>query len=79
MEAPRMIFTGVGRPWLVNNRRQLPEQIEYTRKDLVDRLKGYATHIPGCNVYKGQSSYEGTICHPAPCTCGLTEVLKELE
>lgn len=43
------------------------------RADLVEKLKGYAVHGPECNADWLDATKR------APCTCGLTEVLKEME
>lgn len=42
---------------------------EYIRADLVEKLKGYAVHDPHCDYEPGECG----------CTCGLTEVLKEMD
>lgn len=44
---------------------------KYIRADLVAKLKGYAVHKYDC---RADEAPEGV----NPCTCGLTEVLKEM-
>ena len=40
--------------------------------DLIERLRGYAVHLPYC-----QSLVKGL--HENPCTCGLSALIKENE
>ena len=40
--------------------------------DLIERLNGYAVHLPYC-----QSRIKGL--HENPCTCGLSALIKEIE
>ena len=44
---------------------------QYIRSDLVDKLKGYAVHKYDCRADEAPEGMN-------PCTCGLTEVFKEM-
>lgn len=71
MEAPKAIFAD----WtedcsgtMSRKKRRDEDDTKYIRSDLVDKLKRYSEHGESCAAYLNQD-----------CTCGLTEVLKEME
>lgn len=49
--------------------------VEYIRADLVDKLKVYSVHKSYCDYW----AWDPRTWKPEYCTCGLTEVLKEME
>lgn len=54
-------------------RTQTKEAEEYDEAaDLIERLRGYAVHLPYC-----QSLVKGL--HENPCTCGLSALIREIE
>lgn len=74
MEAPKRIWTKDEElPAMCRTADFYAEsQVKYIRADLVDKLKGYAVHKYDC---RADEAPEGV----NPCTCGLTEVLREME
>ena len=73
MEAPKMIwYSRDCIPMVVElDSKKIEDDVMYIRADLVEKLKGYAGHHGHC-VFWDREEDEG------PCTCGLTEVLKEV-
>ena len=47
---------------------------KYIRSDIVELLKGYCNHDLSCPVFSWTRWKE-----EKPCTCGLTDLLKELQ
>lgn len=52
-----------------------PQACHYIRADIVEKLKGYVVHGLECRYW----SWDPRTWKPEDCTCGLTEVLKELD
>lgn len=81
MEAPKKVWTkDEPSPAFCRTMDFYPEsQVKYIRSDLVAKLEGYAWHIPGCQ-YTLSNGYnmDGSLKY-GDCTCGLTELLKEME
>lgn len=81
MEAPSKIW--------IYMRRFLPyalwdqfsdNDIPYIRADLVEKLKGYdIKHKPDCNIVQYSLVATEYGLDKPDCTCGLTELLKEME
>lgn len=73
MSAPKVIWTEhwpEDRKAVVAYRRDREmDDTKYIRADLVDQLRRYAVHENYCKAGRGKG----------PCTCGLTELLGEME
>ena len=75
MEAPKRIFANKSYNWFLDTgslRRKLG-RVQYIRADLVEKLIGYARHDPMCNSV-GKWAGSGI----PPCTCGLTDLIREV-
>lgn len=71
MEAPKKIWTNdVPWPEFIGYREDSGYNVKYIRADLVEKLEDYVSHSRDCRKLRSFKD---------PCTCGLTELLGEME
>ena len=81
MEMPKRIFAGIGphgRGYFMLDEVGKIGLMTYIRADLVERLIGYASHRYDCKS-QAEVHFLGGPSIPFPCTCGLSDLIKEVK